>query len=152
MDYNPGDIMVIRDHINLIPDNPLRGPNDQRLGVRFPDVTDAYDSKLGDLAVKSAKKLGINIKEGVYVAVGGPNYETYAEIDYLRNAGADAVGMSTVPEILVARHGNMKCLGISCITDVIKKSQGVSHEEVLAVAKATKPKFIALIKEVINQI
>jgi len=151
-EFMPGDMMVIRDHINMIPDNPLRGPNDSRLGVRFPDVTDAYNPQLGDLAIQAGKDLGISLKQGVYVSVSGPNYETYAELDYLRSAGADAVGMSTVPEILVARHGEMRCLGISCITDVIKRGHGVSHDEVLAVAQATKPKFMGLLKEVIKRI
>lgn len=151
-DFNPGDIMLIRDHINFMFDNPLMGHNEAELGVRFLDMTEAYDKKIGDMALEIGKELGIPLREGVYLAISGPCYETMAEIDLIRAIGADAVGMSTVPEVIVARHGGMKVLGISCVTDVIHKGGGISHEEVLAVAERTRPKFQALIKECIRRI
>jgi len=150
--YQAGDLMVIRDHINLFPDNPLRGSNDSRLGVRFPDVTDAYDEKLGNLVVDCGLELNLSLRQGIYVGVDGPDYETYAELDFLRNIGADAVGASTIPEILVARHGQMRCLGISCITNLIQRGKHISHQEVLEVAAKTKPRFMALVKSVMEKI
>ncbi|MCL5037294.1 MAG: purine-nucleoside phosphorylase [Chloroflexi bacterium] len=151
--FDPGDIMVIRDHVNFMGDNPLMGPNDPELGVRFLDMSDAYNKDLADMAVNIGLELEIPLREGVYLAISGPCYETMAEIEMIRKMGADAVGMSTVPETIVARHGKMKVLGISCVTDVIhKKGGGISHEEVLAVAEKTRPKFQALVKECIRRI
>jgi len=151
-DFKAGDLMLICDHINLIPDNPLRGLNDPRLGVRFPDVTDAYDRELINLTLACGAELRTNLRQGVYLGVDGPDYETFAELDYLRNIGGDAVGASTVPEILVARHEKMKCLGISCITNLIQRGHGISHEEVLETAQKIKAQFIALLTKIIGKI
>lgn len=118
LDFKSGDIMLIRDHINLIPDNPLRGINDERWGPRFPDMSSAYDKELRELFKKVAKELKEDIKEGVYVAVPGPSLETPAETRFLRMIGADAVGMSTVPEVIVAVHAGLRVLGISVISNV----------------------------------
>jgi purine-nucleoside phosphorylase len=116
--FKPGDIMIITDHINLLPDNPLRGKNDPRLGPRFPDLYNCYDSRIVELAQQCALAQTIPVKKGVYVAVPGPNLETRAEYRYLRTIGADAVGMSTVPEVLMARYLKIKVLGLSIITDM----------------------------------
>lgn len=135
-------------------DNPLKGKNDERLGERFPDLANVYDKKLKCLAIEAANENDILLHTGVYVAVSGPNYETRAEVNFMRIIGADVVGMSTVPEVIVAAHRKIKVLGISCITDVIYHSgeHGVTHEEVLAVAAAAKPKFITLVKAIIRKI
>ncbi len=153
-DHVPGDICLITDHLNLMTENPLRGPNDERLGPRFPDLLHAYDPELLAVAKKCATKLDLPIKEGVYAAVTGPNYETMAEIRYLSTIGADLVGMSTVPEVLAARHGGMKVLGISCITDapLNTNAQGVSHEEVVNVANQAAPKIAGLIKSILRHL
>ncbi|MCL5773982.1 MAG: purine-nucleoside phosphorylase [Firmicutes bacterium] len=153
--FKPGDLMIITDHINFQGANPLLGENDDEWGARFPDMTDAYTKTIVKLALDIAAKEGIPVQNGVFTAVAGPNYETVAEIKMLRTFGADAVGMSTVPEVLVARHAGMKILGISCVTDVIhtgEKTQSVSHEEVLAVANQAKPKFMKLMKAVLREI
>jgi purine-nucleoside phosphorylase len=152
--FSPGDLMLISDHINLQGTNPLIGPNDDELGPRFPDMTNAYDKELQVLAEKVAAQEGIPIQKGVYAAVTGPNYETIAEIKYLSIIGVDAIGMSTVPEAIVAAHAGLKTLGLSCITDVIFKQAGVtpvSHEEVLAIANRTKPRFIQLLKAILRE-
>jgi purine-nucleoside phosphorylase len=117
-DFSAGELMLIKDHINLIPDNPLRGVNDPKLGPRFPDLYNCYDSKLIALAERIARELQLTVRKGVYAAVPGPNLETNAEYRYLRIIGADAVGMSTVPEVLMARYLKLRVLGISVITDM----------------------------------
>jgi purine-nucleoside phosphorylase len=117
-DFRAGDLMLIKDHINLIPDNPLRGPNEPKLGPRFPDLYDCYNPKLIALAERVAREQKLTVRKGVYAAVSGPNLETNAEYRYLRIIGADAVGMSTVPEVLMARYLKMKVLGISVVTDM----------------------------------
>lgn len=140
-DFSPGDLMLIKDHINLMGDNPLIGPNDPELGPRFPELSRAYEQKLQQLAIAKATQVGIGIKRGVYVAVTGPNFETPAELIFLARIGGDAVGMSTVPEVIAARHAGMRILGISCITNVAHGHQphAAHHEEVLATAaKAAK--------------
>lgn len=152
--YKPGDLMLIKDHINLFGDNPLRGKNYDELGPRFPDMSEAYNRELRSIAKSTAQKLGIDLKEGIYAGVIGPSYETPAEIRYLRTIGADAVGMSTVPEVIVANHGKIKVLGISCITNM---AAGVldcplSHEEVMETAEKVRHDFAKLIKHILNAI
>src|SRR6266487_518787 len=154
--YSPGDFMLIRDHIyfpGLAGMNPLIGPNDERLGERFPPLARAYDAELRTLAYTVAAKWPeITLHEGVYVMVGGPSYETGAEMKVLRMAGADAVGMSTAPEVVVARHVGMRVLGISLITNTAtgEDKEEVNHVEVLAAADAARPKFAALVRGVLR--
>ena len=152
--FKRGDLMLITDHINLFGDNPLIGPNDEELGQRFPDMSEAYSQNLIKLARKVALKEKIRIQEGVYVGLIGPTLETPAEYRFLISIGADAVGMSTVPEVIVANHMGMKVLGISCITDlaidgVIIKT---SVEEILKIASESEPIMTELIKKVIEKI
>ncbi len=146
--FEPGDLMLITDHLNLMPDNPLRGWNDERFGPRFPSPVGVYDRVLLAAARRAAAREGFTLREGVYAATQGPSYETEAEVNYLRGLGADAVGMSTVPEALVAAHGGQKVLAISTITNVLGRAPGqvVSHEEVLAVAERAKMKLAAVVK------
>ena len=153
-DFEPADLMIITDHINLMGKNPLIGPNDEDLGPRFPDMTDLYNKELIEIAENSAKKLGIDIKEGVYMYFTGPSYETAAEVRMARILGADAVGMSTVPEAIIARHRGLKILGISTITNM---STGIldtplDHTEVVEVGKEVAGKFKELLKEIIEEI
>jgi purine-nucleoside phosphorylase len=152
--FVPGDLMVIDDHINLLGSNPLVGPNDERFGVRFPDMSDVYSLRLRQLADKTGNTLGLTLKHGVYVACHGPTYETPAEVRYLRTIGADAVGMSTVPEAIVARHMGVEVLGISCITNMAAGvlPKPLNHEEVLEMAKRVGTTFTALLKGVIARI
>ncbi len=152
--FKRGDLMLITDHINLFGDNPLIGPNDEELGPRFPDMSEAYNYKLIELAKKVALKEKIKLQEGVYAGLTGPTLETPAEYRFLINIGADAVGMSTVPEVIVANHIGMKVLGISCITDlaidgVIVKT---SVEEILKAASDAEPIMTKLIEKVIKKI
>ena len=152
--FKRGDLMLITDHINLFGDNPLIGPNDEELGPRFPDMSEAYSQKLIELAKKVALKEKIRLREGVYVGLTGPTLETPAEYRFLISIGADAVGMSTVPEVIVANHIGMKVLGISCITDlaidgVIVKT---SVEEILKAASDAEPIMTKLIEKVIKKI
>lgn len=152
-DLVPGDLMIIKDHINLMGDNPLMGRNDPELGPRFPDMSNVYDKDLVKLAVHACQKIGIEAKTGVYCAVTGPNYETYAETRYMKLIGSDVIGMSTVPEAIVGAHAGIKTLGISCVTDVIHaQAVEVSHEEVLEVANRIKPTFIKLVREILAEI
>ena len=153
-DFEVGRPMIITDHINFMGDNPLRGPNVDEWGPRFPDMSEAYDSELRQIAYNSAKELGISVYQGVYVAVAGPNFETPAELRMLRHFGADAVGMSTVPEVIVARHGGIKVLGISAITDraVPEDLKPLTAEEVLEVAEKTGKLIAQIISEVIKKL
>jgi purine-nucleoside phosphorylase len=150
-EFEVGEIMIIKDHINLFPDNPLIGKNDENLGPRFLDMSEAYSKRLRSLAHNIAHELKIRIKEGVYAGLTGPCFETPAEYRYLWRIGADAVGMSTVPEVIVARHGGMEVFGISIITDlgIEGKVFNVSHEEVLEVAGAKEPLVSKIVKELI---
>jgi purine-nucleoside phosphorylase len=150
-DWRAGDLMLISDHINLLGDNPLVGPNDDRLGPRFPDYSNAYDPSLRALAKTVAAEQGTTLREGVYVAVAGPNLETRAEYRMLREFGADVVGMSTVPEVLVAIHGGMRVLGVSIITDMCipETLEPASLEKILAVAGKAEPKLTELVAGVI---
>jgi purine-nucleoside phosphorylase len=146
-----GALVVIRDHINLQGQNPLTGPNDERFGPRFPDMTDAYDPQFREIALDEAGNLGGDIHEGVYAALAGPSYETPAEIRYLRAIGADLVGMSTVPEVIAARHMNMKVLAISCVTNMAAGMSGekIDHDEVLETGERVRSKFVALLRAVL---
>ncbi|WP_227766066.1 purine-nucleoside phosphorylase [Zhaonella formicivorans] len=152
--FKPGDLMLISDHINLMGDNPLRGKNNPEMGPRFPDMSEAYSQKLGLLAQSAAAELGINLQTGVYAGVFGPSYETPAEIRYLRTIGADAVGMSTVPEVIVANHGGMEVLGISCITNMAAGvlDRKLNHDEVIETAEKVRVKFSGLIKRILDTI
>lgn len=149
--YGEGNLMLIRDHINLTARNPLIGPNDDEMGTRFPDMSEAYSKELRNLAKSVAEEQGINLQEGVYVGLLGPSYETPAEIRMLRILGADAVGMSTVPEVIVARHMKVKVLGISCISNMAAGilEQPLSHEEVMATTERVKSQFLTLVKEIV---
>jgi purine-nucleoside phosphorylase len=149
-----GRLVVIRDHLNLQGVNPLTGPNDERFGPRFPDMTAVYDQRFREMAVGQGNRLGIGIDEGIYAAFAGPSYETPAEIRYLRTIGADLVGMSTVPEAIAARHCGMRVLGISCVTNAAAGilDQPLDHREVLETAERVKGDFIALLKAVLPKI
>ncbi|MFC7441040.1 purine-nucleoside phosphorylase [Laceyella putida] len=151
--YEAGNLMLIKDHINMMFRNPLIGPNDPDLGVRFPDMSNAYDVELRELAHRVAKEQGVQLKEGVYAAVLGPSYETPAEIRMLRTLGGDAVGMSTVPEVIVARHAGIRVLGISCITNMAAGilPQPLSHDEVMETANQVKGMFIRLVKGLVRE-
>ena len=152
-DLRAGDLMIIEDHINHMGDNPLIGTNDDELGERFPDMSNTYDRNLRTIAEDACTTIGIESKVGVYCAVTGPNYETYAETRYIKAMGADTVGMSTVPEAIVASHAGIRTVGISCVTDVIHKpGVEVTHEEVLEVANKIKPVFLKLMKEIIKKL
>ncbi len=141
-----GDIMVMEDHINLFGDNPLRGPNDESLGPRFPDMSEPYSRELITLAEKVALEVGIKLQKGVYVGVQGPNLETRAEYRFLRGSGADVVGMSTVPETIIAVHSGMRVLGFSVVTDLCLPDalKPASHKEIVATASAAEPKLTKL--------
>lgn len=156
-DYLPGDVMLIVDHINLVGMagmNPLRGPNLDEFGERFPDMSQPYDHKLMDLCRQAADEAGISLREGVYVWLAGPSFESPAELRFLRTIGADAVGMSTVPEVIVARHGKMRVLGISGISNKanLDGSTVTTHEEVLEAGKILVPKLTVLIRGVLRRL
>jgi purine-nucleoside phosphorylase len=152
--FTQGRLVIISDHINLQGVNPLTGLNDERFGQRFPDMSTAYDKRFREMAVGQGNRLGIGIDEGVYAALAGPSYETPAEIRYLRTIGADLVGMSTVPEVIAARHSDMKVLGISCVTNAAAGilNQPLNHREVLETAARVKGDFVALLKAVLPRI
>ena len=156
--FNAGDLMLITDHINLIGHmglTPLRGPNDESFGSRFPIFTQAYDRRLRDLVLNIAERENIAMQQGVYVGLSGPAFETPADIRMLRMWGGDAVGMSTVPEVVVAIHGGMRVLGISSITNMTiddsDSEQDVSHEEVLAIGRTIVPRMVAILKNVLKE-
>ena len=154
LSWSKGDLMMIRDHINLQPSNPLIGPNDDRLGVRFLDMSEPYSKSLQEVARSKAKTLDINLREGVYVSVPGPMLESPAEYRYLHRIGADAVGMSTVPEVIVARHGGMECLAIIVLTDECDPDdlKPIDIPEILAVAKQAEEKLIELLTSILPEI
>lgn len=146
-----GALMVINDHLNLMGANPLRGPNDDRFGPRFPDMTEVYSRELQELAVAEAREIGVVLRRGIYAALAGPSYETPAEIHMLRGFGADAVGMSTVPEAIVARHMSMQVLGISCITNMAAgiSDQPINHAEVMEIGRRVRDTFARLLRRLI---
>jgi purine-nucleoside phosphorylase len=149
--FNPGDIMLIEDHINFIGQNPLRGKNEIELGPRFPDMTEAYAKDLRNLAIQASKEIGITLQKGVYAGFSGPSYETPAEIRFLKLIGVDAVGMSTVPEVIVANHAGIKILGLSCITNMASGilEEKLNHDEVVEIANKIQSDFIKLIKKIL---
>jgi purine-nucleoside phosphorylase len=154
LQFTQGALVVMRDHINLQGANPLVGPNDERFGPRFPDMTQAYWRSYRKIALEEAKRIGISVHEGVYAALLGPSYETPAEIRYLRTIGADLVGMSTVPEVIAARHLGIRVLGISCVTNMASGilDRALDHAEVLATGERVKGQFIALLRAVLPRI
>lgn len=152
--WAPGDLMLIADHINLLGDNPLVGPNDDRIGPRFPDMSAPYDPALRELARRTALELGLTLREGVYVAVTGPNLETRAEYRMLRTIGADVVGMSTVPEVIVAVHQGMRVLGISIITDQCLPDalEPADIGRIIDTARRAEPGLTRLIRRIVEQL
>lgn len=152
--FDIGDIMLIEDHINMFPEHPLRGKNYDELGTRFPDMSEAYDKKLRMMAMQIANEKNIKLQHGVYVGVQGPTFETPAEYQFFRIIGGDAVGMSTVPEVIVANHAKMKVLAFSIITDlgVPGKIVEVSHEEVQEAAKIAQPKMAEIMRAIVQKI
>jgi purine-nucleoside phosphorylase len=152
--FKIGDIMLIKDHINLFPEHPLRGPNDERLGLRFPDMSEPYDTTLLEKAKKIALDNNINIREGVYIGLQGPCFETPAEYKWLHTIGGDAVGMSTVPEVLVAIHSGMKVFAASIITDIglPETPVKITLEEVLEAADHAAPKLMQIVRQLVGQI
>jgi purine-nucleoside phosphorylase len=154
LELKPGMLMVMDDHINLLGSNPLVGPNEDRFGARFPDMTEVYSKRLRAIADAVAKTQGLTIGHGIYAALHGPSYETPAEIRFLRAIGADAVGMSTVPEAIVARHMGIEVLGISCISNAAAGvlPQPLNHAEVMEVARQVRGAFAALIEGIIGRL
>jgi purine-nucleoside phosphorylase len=152
--FAQGVLMIIDDHINLLGTNPLVGANDERFGPRFPDMTEVYSRRLRGIADEAARARGVAVAHGVYVAVHGPSYETPAEIRYLRAIGADAVGMSTVPEAIAARHMGVEVLGISCITNMAAGvlPQPLVHDEVMETARRVRGSFIALLEGILERL
>jgi purine-nucleoside phosphorylase len=152
--FAEGALMIIDDHINMLGSNPLIGANDDRFGVRFPDMTEVYSKRLRHLADEAAAAKGITVSHGVYVAVHGPSYETPAEIRFYRQIGADAIGMSTVPEAIAARHMGLEVLGISCISNAAAGilPQPIVHDEVIATMQRIRSSFVALLEGIIERI
>ena len=149
-----GTLMVISDHLNLMGDNPLRGPNDERFGPRFPDMSAVYAPELQEIVVAEAKAIEVEVRRGIYGALSGPSYETPSEIHLLRTLGADAVGMSTVPEAIVARHMGLEVLGISCITNMAAGigDEPINHEEVMATGDRVRETFAKLLRRVVGRV
>ncbi|GIQ69405.1 purine-nucleoside phosphorylase [Xylanibacillus composti] len=154
LSYKPGNLMLIRDHINFTFRNPLIGPNDNDLGVRFPDMSEAYSARLRSIARDTAKELNLPLQEGVYIGLLGPSYETPAEIRMFRTMGADAVGMSTVAEVIAARHAGIEVLGISCISNMAAGilDQPLSHEEVMETTEKVKETFLRLVLTILPKL
>jgi purine-nucleoside phosphorylase len=151
--YKPGELMVIGDHINFMGGNPMIGPNEEQLGLRFFDMSEPYDPQLREIAEKACWKAGVTVRKGVYIAFSGPSYETPAEIRMARTLGADAVGMSTVPEVIAARHMGMRVLGISCITNMAAgvTKRPLDHREVLEVGEKVKAGLIDVLGRIIQE-
>lgn len=152
-EFSPGDLMLITDHINSFGTNPLIGPNDEQFGVRFPDLTQAYDLDYQNIAKEVANELELSLKEGVYYGVTGPTYETPAEVRMIQKVGGDAVGMSTVPEVIVARHAGMRVVGISCISNLAAgMGETLNHEDVIEVTTKIRSSFKQLIVNLLQKI
>lgn len=149
--YEVGSIVILKDHINMMPEHPLRGKNDERFGTRFLNMSEPYSKKMIVKAKELAQNLNITVQDGIYLGLQGPTFETLAEYKMVKNLGADCVGMSTVPEVIVARHMDMECFGLSVITDMGNEEniETVSHDEVLEAAQKAEPKVRSLIKELI---
>jgi purine-nucleoside phosphorylase len=154
VEFSPGSLMVITDHINLMGVNPLTGPNDERFGPRFPDMTSVYSPDLQDIVLDEARAMGLEMRRGVYASLTGPSYETPAEIHMVRSLGADAVGMSTVPEAIVARHMDMQVVGISCITNLAAgvTDRPADHTQVIATGERVQESFTELLRRVIPKL
>ncbi|MFZ4452192.1 purine-nucleoside phosphorylase [Salibacterium aidingense] len=152
--FSPGNLMLIKDHLNLLGDNPLIGHNDEGLGPRFPDMSSAYSKELMETAKMAASSLHITLQEGVYAANTGPSYETPAEVKMIRTLGADAVGMSTVPEVITAVHAGMDVLGISCLSNMAAGilNQPLSHDEVIETTERVREDFLRLMKEIVSRV
>jgi len=152
--FAPGALMIISDHINLMGISPLSGPNDERFGPRFPDLSEAYSRRLQDIATEEAQAIGLQIRRGIYAGLRGPSYETPAEIHMVRTIGADAVGMSTVPEVIVARHMGMEVLGISCITNLAAgvAEKPIDHHAVVETGERVRVQFTELLRRVIARL
>lgn len=150
--FHPGDLILIKDHINMMGDNPLRGANLSDFGPRFPDMSQAYDPEWRKKALTLAQELGISSQEGIYAAMSGPSYESPAEIRFLRTVGADLVGMSTAPEVIVANHGGMRVLGISCVTNMAAGilDQRLSHAEVMETAERIEKQFVRFVEALVK--
>lgn len=153
-DYGRGALVLLRDHINLQGSNPLVGPNEERLGIRYPDMTDAYSAPLRQYALEEGTRLGGEVFEGVYAAMTGPSFETPAEIRFLRTIGADLVGMSTVPEVIAARHMGLDVLAIACVTNMAAGMTGekITHDEVLETGERVRGTFLALLRAVVPKV
>jgi len=149
--FHPGELVLISDHINLMGANPLTGPNDDAVGPRFPDMSEAYSREYREMATEAARSIGLEMKEGVYAGLAGPSYETPAEIRYLRTIGADLVGMSTVPETIAANHAGMKVLAISCVTNMAAGvvAKKLDHSEVMETGERVRETLIALLKAMV---
>ena len=154
LEYQPGDLVLISDHINLLGQNPLTGPNDDSLGPRFPDMSEAYSREYREIARRAGDEIGVALQEGIYAAVPGPSYETPAEIRFLRSIGADLVGMSTVPETIAANHMGMKVLAISCVTNMAAGilPQKLHHSEVIETGERVKDTLVKLLRTVIPRL
>ena len=153
-EFAPGSLMVISDHINLLGANPLTGPNDDRFGPRFPDLTLVYAAELQNMVIEEARAMGTEMRRGVYAALSGPSYETPAEIHMVRTLGADAVGMSTVPEAIVARHMDLRVIGISCITNLAAgvSNRPIDHSQVMAIGERVRGEFTELLRRVVKRL
>lgn len=153
IEFTPGSLMVISDHLNLLGDNPLRGENDERFGPRFPDLTSVYARRLQDIVIDEAKAMGLEVRRGIYAALSGPSYETPAEIHMIRTLGGDVVGMSTVPEAIVARHMDMQVVGISCITNLAAgvSDKPIDHSQVMAIGERVRGDFTTLLNRVVGR-
>ena len=154
VEFAPGSLMVISDHINLLGANPLTGPNDDRFGPRFPDLTLVYAPELQNMVIEEARAMGMEMRRGIYAALSGPSYETPAEIHMVRTLGADAVGMSTVPEAIVARHMEMRVIGISCITNLAAgvSNRPIDHSQVMAIGARVRGQFTELLRRVVKRL